>query len=170
MTGICSTLYGCDLTGCAMTADSIGTAMGGRKTGADWMCRCPAHEDRKSSLSITTGKDGKVLLCCHAGCGQARVIDALRVRGLWEPRSRHVGGRRGYKLRQSANMAPERDDTKRTESALRIWQASVPAPGTSVETYLQSRGLHLQLPPTLRFHARLKHHFRAATGPQWSRW
>jgi hypothetical protein len=54
-------------------------------------------------------------------------------------------------------MAPEGDGTKRTEAALRIWQASAPAPGTLVETYLQSRCLRLRPPLTLRFHAGLKH-------------
>ena len=140
-----------------MTAETIAKALGGHKTGAGWMARCPAHDDRKPSLSIVTGKGGKVLLRCHAGCDQAQVIDALRARGHWEPRDRHAGRRRAYKLRQSADMAPERDDAKRTESALRIWQASAPVPGTLVETYLRSRGLHLQLPPTLRFHAGLNH-------------
>ena len=83
------------------------------------MARCPAHEDRKPSLSITADKDGKVLLRCHAGCNQVQVINALRVRGLWKPRDQYAGRRRGYKLGQWANMAPERA-AKRTEAALRI--------------------------------------------------
>ena len=140
-----------------MTAEIIATALGGRKTGRCWMARCPAHDDREPSLSIATGKDGKVLLRCHAGCDQAQVIDALWGRGLWEPRDRHADRRRAYKLRRSAVMAPERDDAKRTEAALRIWRVSAPAPGTLIETYLQSRGLHPPLPPTLRFHTGLKH-------------
>lgn len=30
--------------------------------------KCPAHEDNRSSLSIGTGRDGRLLLTCHAGC------------------------------------------------------------------------------------------------------
>ena len=141
---------------CRMTAETIAKALGGRKIGSGWMARCPAHEDRKPSLSITADKDGKVLLRCHAGCNQVQVINALRVRGLWKPRDQYAGRRRGYKLGQWANIAPERA-AKRTEAALRIWQTSIPASGTLAEIYLQSRGLRLQLPPTLRFHAGLKH-------------
>ena len=139
------------------SAETIAKALGGRKAGAGWMARCPAHDDRKPSLSVATGKNGKVLFRCHAGCDQARVIDVLRSRGLWEPRDRHSIRSHASKPDHSADTAPERDNHRRTEAALRIWQASVPANGTLAETYLQSRGLHLPLVPTLRFHARLKH-------------
>jgi hypothetical protein len=140
-----------------MTADAIAKALGGRKIGAGWVARCPAQDDREPSLSITTGKDGKMLFRCHAGCDQARVVEILRSRGLWEPRNRSGGRRRADKQHRSADTAPERNDIKRTKAALRIWHASAPAPDTLVETYLQSRGLHLQLPSSLRFHAGLKH-------------
>ena len=42
-----------------------------------WVARCPAHDDRSPSLSITTGDDGKVLLHCFAGCGAADVVEAI---------------------------------------------------------------------------------------------
>ena len=45
------------------------------------MARCPAHDDREPSLSISDGKDGKVLVRCHAGCDQRDLIAALRARG-----------------------------------------------------------------------------------------
>jgi hypothetical protein len=66
-----------------MTAEKIATALGGRRAGATWMARCPAHEDRAPSLSISARHDGKVLVRCHAGCDQRDVITALRNRGLW---------------------------------------------------------------------------------------
>lgn len=40
------------------------------------MALCPSHDDKKSSLSVTTGKDGRVLLNCHAGCAFAAVVAA----------------------------------------------------------------------------------------------
>lgn len=42
-----------------------------------WIARCPAHEDRTPSLSITEGRDGRVLLNCHAGCAAAAVVAAI---------------------------------------------------------------------------------------------
>ena len=70
-----------------MNAETIAKALGGRKAGGGWMARCPAHDDREPSLSIRDADDGKVLVRCHAGCDQARVIAALRSRGLWEENS-----------------------------------------------------------------------------------
>jgi hypothetical protein len=39
-----------------------------RENGNGLSARCPAHEDRRVSLSIAVGDDGRVLLHCHAGC------------------------------------------------------------------------------------------------------
>jgi hypothetical protein len=48
-----------------------------RKSGHGWTARCPAHEDRTASLSVTTGDDGRALLHCFAGCGAADIVAAL---------------------------------------------------------------------------------------------
>jgi putative DNA primase/helicase len=138
-----------------MAAEKIAKALGGRKAGAAWMAHCPAHTDREPSLSIRAGDDGRVLVRCHAGCDQEQVIAALRSRGLWMQNSPR---RFTYSApRVAADDRWDRDNAKRTEAALAIWQSATPAVGTLVETYLVSRGLHLSPPPTLRFHAGLKH-------------
>src|ERR1700730_12983342 len=119
-----------------MTAETIAKALGGRKTGAEWMARCPAHEDRKPSLSIKDADGGKVLVRCHAGCDQARVIAKLRSRRLCEDNSHRQRDFIRQQPRLSANDQPDRDDGKRTEAALAIWQATTPAGNTRVESYL----------------------------------
>ena len=65
-----------------MNDETVARALGGRKTGGCWTMRCPAHDDQTPSLSIRDAGDGKVLVHCHAGCDQERVIAALRGRGL----------------------------------------------------------------------------------------
>jgi hypothetical protein len=62
-------------------------ALKARRTGANWMARCPAHDDRNPSLSISE-EGGKVLLHCFAGCAQRSVIDALMAVDLWESNQR----------------------------------------------------------------------------------
>jgi len=67
-----------------MTIDSIARALNARRSGAGWIAKCPAHDDKNPSLSIRDA-DGKVLLHCHAGCAQGDVIDALKAHGVWQP-------------------------------------------------------------------------------------
>lgn len=51
-----------------------------RKTGPNrWTARCPAHEDRSPSLTISELDTGKVLIKCHAGCEFEQVIGAVGV-------------------------------------------------------------------------------------------
>jgi hypothetical protein len=139
-----------------MTAEAIAKALGGRKTGAAWMARCPAHDDRTPSLSIADAKDGRVLVRCHAGCDQCDVIAALRARGVWPDLGK--GARQLLRKPGGQPQAdPDCDAIKRTEAALAIWHGAQSAEGTPVQTYLRSRGLAVSIPPSIRFHAGLKH-------------
>jgi hypothetical protein len=53
---------------------------GYRKTGqAQAEARCPAHDDKKPSLSIGRGHDGKILLHCQAGCELQSILKALNL-------------------------------------------------------------------------------------------
>ena len=67
-----------------MTAETIARSLGGYKSGAGWMARCPAHNDRVPSLSISDSPDGKVLIHCNAGCDQQSVIRAFKSLCLWD--------------------------------------------------------------------------------------
>jgi putative DNA primase/helicase len=145
-----------------MTAETIAKALGGHRAGATWMARCPVHDDRAPSLSISSGKDGKVLVHCHAGCVQRDVITALVDRGLWDAMGKSAG-RFAHKRRTRITAEPDPDAKARTEAALAIWQASQAVEGTPVATYLRSCGLDLPASPALRFHAGLKH----ASGGVW---
>jgi putative DNA primase/helicase len=138
-----------------MTAETIAMALGGRKAGGGWAARSPAHDDRTPSLSIRDGDD-KILVRCHAGCDQERVIAALRERGVWET----TGGSEGRFARKHRHLipgGPYPGTLKRSEVALAIWQASRPAKETPAEIYLRARGLNLPITRALRFHAGLKH-------------
>ncbi len=42
-----------------------------------YSARCPAHDDRKASLCISQGKEGRVLIKCQAGCSTEHVVKAL---------------------------------------------------------------------------------------------
>jgi hypothetical protein len=48
-----------------------------KRNGRGWIVKCPAHDDRKPSLSISQGADGRVLLKCHAGCETSAILAAI---------------------------------------------------------------------------------------------
>jgi len=50
---------------------------GVRRNGGSHIARCPGHEDRSPSLSITEGRDGRVLLNCFGGCPPENILQAL---------------------------------------------------------------------------------------------
>lgn len=53
-----------------------------------WVARCPAHKDRRASLSVRELDDGRVLMHCFAACAVADVVSAagLRMEDLFPPR------------------------------------------------------------------------------------
>lgn len=64
----------------AVSSDPIDNLIGRldrvRRSGRGFTAKCPAHEDRTASLSITAGDDGRVLLHCFAGCSAVDVVAA----------------------------------------------------------------------------------------------
>jgi hypothetical protein len=45
-----------------------------------WIAKCPAHDDRSPSLSISETSDGTVLIRCWAGCGAEDIVNAVGLR------------------------------------------------------------------------------------------
>jgi hypothetical protein len=144
----------------AMEAAQIAQSLKGRRDGRNsWKAKCPAHDDHDPSLHISVGHDGRTLVHCFTGCSQKAVIDALKDRGLWNP-----GAGDELPRLQIVNNRQFDHDKDRTAVALDIWNASIAARNTAVETYLRSRGITLPIPASLRFHPGLKH---GPTGTIW---
>lgn len=140
------------LRGHVMGAEAIARALGGYRAGSSYLAKCPAHNDRNPSLSITNNDNGNVLVHCHAGCDQSSVVAALKALGLWGGgSSQHKQGEHGL----ATNT--DRPHAERMEKALYLWNQSKPGVNTAVQTYLRSRGITLPVPDRLRFHTSLKH-------------
>lgn len=90
-----------------MTIDAKGVAhaLGARKSGSGWLARCPAHDDHNPSLSISES-NGRILVYCHAGCSQQKVITALRTRALW-PEGKSFG-----QYSRNVDLIPEAEHDK----------------------------------------------------------
>jgi putative DNA primase/helicase len=126
-------------------AEALTARLGGRWHGRYGTCRCPAHDDHDPSLSIQDG-DSDVLVTCHAGCDRQAVIDELKRRGLW-----------GAAPRVEPRRRPQRREEDRRRYILDVLRSCGRIAGTLAETYLRGRGITIELPPSLRYHARMKH-------------
>lgn len=130
-------------------AYTITIALGGTWSGNQGVACCPAHDDRKPSLSLAEGADGRLLLHCHAGCAFTDIQAALRGRGL-------IAGSGTFqpvaKSCEAERRAAERAyKAKRSRLARSLWQEAAPVGGTLGECYLRGRGITCPLPYTIRY-------------------
>lgn len=49
-------------------------------TDGQWLVTCSAHDDRKASLAVREGAEGRILLKCHAGCTTDAILQAMHLR------------------------------------------------------------------------------------------
>src|SRR4051794_37213878 len=50
-----------------------------KKSGNGYSAQCPAHDDKKNSLSVSETSEGKPLLKCFAGCSYSQILAALGI-------------------------------------------------------------------------------------------
>ena len=103
-----------------------------KPNGTGYQARCPAHDDRKPSLSISEGEDGRILLKDHAGCSTKEIVEAM---GL-----------------TTADLFP----ADRVASPIRVrFMKKADAPPNSTQAPISSEvvlDLHRKLPATQREH------------------
>lgn len=92
---------------------------GVRRSGRGYMARCPAHDDRRQSLSLSTGAAGQVLLYCHAGCNTEAVLEHLGLtpRDLFPPEAPRDGTSPREKDSREKNSAPPREKDSREKNS-----------------------------------------------------
>jgi hypothetical protein len=141
------------------SAREIVIGLGGRWVRSGGTVRCPAHEDRSPSLSVSQTRDGRPLVFCHAGCSQRDVIDALRARNLWTGEARPDPSYPG-RVTLPHDGIVQSDDRERMDKARSIWDAAHPIGGTLGEAYLLSRAIKRPIigwPDALRFASAILH-------------
>lgn len=102
----------------------------GPNASGEYTAKCPAHQDRTASLTVTekpSAKDGKqkLYICCHAGCANDAVMAALGIK----PRDLIVDpddpGRPAAKPQRKAKSAAKSQQT--TETVEGVVVHTVPA-------------------------------------------
>lgn len=78
-----------------MTTAELVDRLKGHKSGNGFVARCPAHEDKNPSLSISTGTDGRILLKCHVGCTAEMICSAagIKLSDLFNDEKPHPNGK-----------------------------------------------------------------------------
>jgi len=119
-----------------------------KRRGHAWRARCPVHRGRStSSLSVTEGPDGRVLVHCFAGCEKAAILESvgLELRDLFADRRGLPSMRRAPRLIVPPATPQPPSDTWQARalevieaSERRLWEPM----GTKALTYLRRRGFH----------------------------
>ncbi len=122
--------------------DLVGS-LGGTWHGRTAMCLCPAHADKRPSLSLRQGDRG-ILVTCFAGCTREDILREL--------------GRIPVKQRYSYTDPASQG----AGNVQRLWDDGRPVQGTLAERYLQQRQL-VPLAQDLRFHPRCPYRPRPFT-------
>lgn len=141
-------------TAVATSARSIVAALGGKWFTTYGYVKCLAHNDGNPSLRLRDGENGKLLVFCHAGCTPELILGALRARGVL------LGG--GLSCDTADEIrARDEEQKKKDANTLRlvkeIWQQARPIGNMASERYLRNRAITIDLPPSLRHHAGLRH-------------
>ena len=139
-----------------MHAAQLARALGAKRSGRQWVCRCPAHEDSQPSLIFWDGHTS-IRFKCFSGCEPQDIIDALEARGLWDGARTHerdnnscfdgrgIGGHRkangGSGLATPTPMADKNGSRSNQDFALALWRAAETLIGSPGEWYLNYRGL-----------------------------
>jgi hypothetical protein len=139
-----------------MNAEMLARALGGKRAGRQWLCRCVIpenhrHGDRNPSLMIWDGQVA-VRLKCMAGCDTRDIIAELQRRSLWNHPVRPPVPRPQVIRPQAHDGNNGVNDAR----ARRLWAEAQDPRGTLVEHYLvEHRGVPLGLELTnrvLRYH------------------
>lgn len=117
----------------------LAKALGGRSDGMSAMCLCPAHDDRRPSLSIRIGHK-RLLFKCFAGCDTRDVLRAIRMLGL---------GQANWRQKPATPLRKHVFDGR--QAALKLWREAKPIAGGTPMRYLEARALEGPW-PALRYH------------------
>jgi hypothetical protein len=123
-----------------------------KRNGKGWTARCPAHEDRKPSLSVHVGDDDRLLVHCFAGCTTEAIVGALglKLADLYPDAHTTPHASRATVQHRPANPHPS------TDSAVAESGSRSDADETVAPLQPDQEGLHARPPCTLEAYAQVK--------------
>lgn len=113
--------------------------------GDRYMARCPAHPDEDPSLSLSIGREGRIIMRCFAGCKAQQIMSAIRLPFTMlfpYPEDRQSGlSKEAFRT----NVETRWEDEKRIKRAQKLYQEALALAGTPGANYLESRGIPTKL-------------------------
>lgn len=119
-----------------------------KKSGGGYTARCPAHEDKRNSLSIKEGDDGRVLVKCFAGCTVEDIVAAKgwKLADLFPQNGTQASGRG-----KPADPTPKSDRTfEATDADVERIQCAL-IDSTECLRYIEGRGISLMVAVDLKW-------------------
>jgi hypothetical protein len=135
-----------------MNAEDLAYALGAKRSGRQWKCRCVAHEDSNPSMIIFDGREA-VQVRCMAGCEPQDIIAVLRSRGLWEGSEQQETPE---PVKRERSLKEQQREQRMRILARGIFDEAKPILGTVAERYFDSRDLLsvARMITDIRFHPR----------------
>ena len=120
-----------------------------KRAGREWKACCPFHNENTPSFTIFDG--GRRAYCF--GCGwSGDVLDFVQeLHGVGLREAAEMLGADTMPRVRLPDLPAATDKSETSAEALAIWRAAVPINGTLAETYLRSRSITCELPPSLRY-------------------
>jgi DNA primase len=125
-----------------------------KRGGQEKVGLCPFHGERTPSFEVN---DAKGQYHCH-GCGKSGDAitflmerEGMNFRQAYETLAGDEFPMVSDEERVRRAAEDEAKSRERIELARSIWEASIPPEGTAAEVYARSRGITMDLPPSIRF-------------------
>ncbi len=140
----------------------------GRKVGSEWRCGSVQGEAGKSLgvhlggaktgvwSDFATGEGGDLLDLIQSCLGLNRPDTFIWAKN-WLGISNEANPPSPRRRPATKTENQDKDAVNRSEVARAIWQASRPASGTPVETYLRHRGITIPVPSSLRYNPAVRY-------------
>lgn len=124
-----------------------GTTLKLRRAGREWKACCPFHPDRTPSFTIYA--DDSRFMCFGCGAGGDVLDFVMRLHNVRLADALEMLGGSNIPERRVARPLPE-PEHHRSDEAAAIWRSAEPAQGSTAEAYLNSRGITVELPDSIR--------------------
>src|SRR5262245_53354689 len=121
-------------------AHQLARALNAKRSGRQWSCKCPAHDDAEPSLIFWQGHSA-IRFKCYSGCEPEDVIAALRRRGLLDERDVSTS----TPSVKSVPTEVEKERERIRKLAERIWNEAVHIEGTPGASFFYKRNIDITL-------------------------